>query len=219
MIFGPGPTSSCASLCLRLFNAYPSLGNNLAGWTTCQWMRVPARDQKVICLIVPRVLHLTVTTALSAVIHCHFGRHLQTNNIQRCLWIFFPIFQDDDIVKTLRNYGECLKVHSCRPRGNREKLQQGKFCLDIRSNTGICCAEQLCNVCCGVTPNTPGSGHKPPDLPEPSLSGRLDRMRWSPKVSDQNDAIILWLHAVISHSHLSDVTVKAVSCMDSKIVG
>lgn len=119
MIFGPGPTSSCASLCLRLFNAYPSLGNNLAGWTTCR-MRVPARDQKVICLIVPRVPHLTVITALSAAIHCHLGRHLQTNNIQRCLWIFFPIFQDDDIVKTLRNYGECLKVHSCRPRGNRE---------------------------------------------------------------------------------------------------
>lgn len=42
------------------------------------------------------------------------------------------MFQDDDIVKTLRNYGECLEVHSGRPRGIREKLQHGRLCLDIR---------------------------------------------------------------------------------------
>lgn len=44
----------------------------------------------------------------------------------------FQIFQDDDIVKTLRSNQEYLEVHGCGLRGNNQKMEQGKLSLAIR---------------------------------------------------------------------------------------
>lgn len=94
------------------------------------------------------------------------------------------MFQDHDTVKTLRNYGERLEVHSCRLRGNKEKLQQGKFCLDTRKFFVIIMmvkywnmlGRAIFNICSGDIPNSAGNGHKPPDPFELSLSRSLDEM-------------------------------------------